>query len=81
LDSKVVKTSGTYFLGGRVLTLNEVKKEMPGEEILISNMECNGYDRIIINTNSWKSCHPFGKNDFLLDWKPRSTTPGAKGRE
>lgn len=38
-----------YYLGGDVLTLEDVKVKMPDEKILISNMENNGHDRIIIN--------------------------------
>lgn len=77
LDSKTIKESGMYFLGGRILTLADVKKEMPNERILISNMEGNGYKRVIINTNSWKSVHPFNDDDTLLDWKPKSAIHGA----
>jgi hypothetical protein len=52
LDSKVTERSCLYYLGGTVLTLEEVKEKMPEERILISNMECNHYDRIVINENS-----------------------------
>lgn len=70
LDSKVSKTSGIYFLGGEVLTLNEVKaRNDPKDNILISNMESNGYDRIIVNTNSWKITLPLNKDDVVLEWK------------
>ncbi len=67
LDSKEVKRSKCHYLGGRILTLADVKKEMPNESILISNMECNGIKRVIINTNSWRSVLPFDEGDTLLD--------------
>jgi hypothetical protein len=70
LDSKEVKTSNMYFLGGKVETLEEVEKRNdPKEEILRSNMRCNKYDKIIINTNSWKWTQPLGKKDVVLDFK------------
>ena len=67
LDSKVIKTSGFYYLGGKVLTLDEVKQQMPQEKILISNMECNKWNKIIINTNSWKVTQPLMKDDVVLE--------------
>src|SRR5208337_1301855 len=55
LDSKVTATSPMYYLGGKVETLAEVKARATEEDrILVSNMEINGYERIITNTNSWK---------------------------
>lgn len=71
LDSKEVKRSGRYYLGGKIETLAEVKKRnKPDERILARNMESNGWDRIIVNTNSWKICQPFQKDDVLLDYSP-----------
>lgn len=69
LDSKEVKRSGRYYLGGRVLTLAQVKKEMPNEKILIGNMECNKWHNIVINTNSWKVTQPLYADDLVLDVK------------
>lgn len=66
LDSKVIKTSGRYFLGGRVMTLAEVEKEMPKEQILIGNMRSNGWGKIIVNTNSWRIFQPFDDDDTLI---------------
>lgn len=69
LDSKVSATSPIYFLGGKVETLAEVKaRATAADRILISNMECNGYARIITNANSWKMTVPLGDNDVVLDW-------------
>ncbi len=70
LDSKVTKTSGTYFLGGEILTLAQVKKAMPHEKILISNMEGNRWDKVVINDNSWRTIQPFQKGDKLLTYTP-----------
>jgi len=56
LDSKIVALSGFYYLGGLVLSLDEVKAR-PGiatHDILIRKMEANGWQRIIVNDNSWR---------------------------
>lgn len=72
LDSKQSAESPFYHLGGKVETLAEVEKRNdPKEDILRSNMRCNGYDRIVVNDNSWRSVRPLGKTDVILDWKPR----------
>jgi hypothetical protein len=69
LDSKETKYSGMYYLGGRILTLEDVKREMPKEETLIWNMTNNHIKKIIINDNSWRTMQAFGKGDKLVEWK------------
>lgn len=76
LDSKETKTSGMYFLGGKIETLAQVKKRPTAkteDRILISNMEGNKWGKIITNNNSWKMVQPFREDegDVRLDWKPR----------
>ena len=72
LDSKVAAQSAMYFLGGKVETLAEVKaRATEKDRILVSNMEGNGYDRIITNDNSWRWTGPLGKDDVVLEW-PRN---------
>ena len=72
LDSKETATSPFYHLGGKIETLAEVEaRNDPNEEILRSNMRGNGYDRIVVNDNSWRSTRPFGATDVMLDWKPK----------
>jgi len=67
LDSKVVKESGVYYLGGKVMALKDIQKRNdPSDEILISNMKCNGWDRVIVNDNSWRWTQPFGREDVLI---------------
>ncbi len=67
LDSKVTATSPMYYLGGDVLTLEDVKaRNDPDDRILISNMEINGYDKIIVNNNSWKFTAPLNEGDIVL---------------
>lgn len=70
LDSKQTAHSARYFLGGQVFTLAEVKRLMPEKTTLISNMECNDYERIVINSNSWTIHQPLGPKDTVLDYTP-----------
>lgn len=72
LDSREVGRSQTYFLGGKVRTMAEVEADnLPAEAILRSNMRSNGYDRIIVNDNSWRWTQPLRADDVVLDW-PRA---------
>jgi hypothetical protein len=68
LDSRQVARSGIYYLGGNILTLDEVMARNRAEDsILISNMRGNGIERVIENTNSWKITKPFNDGDVLLE--------------
>lgn len=68
LYSKVTATSNMFYLGGKVETLAEViERNSPDESILRSNMRANGYDRIIVNTNSWRFTAGLGPDDVVLD--------------
>lgn len=71
-DSKETKHSGMYYLGGKVFTLKEIKaRHDPKDEILISNMECNGWNKVVENNNSWKVVQPFRKGDVILPFTVR----------
>ena len=49
-------------------TIEEIEKRNdPKEEILRSNMRNNGYDRVIVNTNSYKITLPFTDEDHLIN--------------
>ena len=70
LDSKITETSNTYFLGGKVRHLDFIILEnKPDEQILISNMKMNGWDRVVENTNSWKITQPLEEGDVVLEWE------------
>lgn len=78
LDSKESARSPFYHLGGRIETLAEVEARNSDKEfILVSNMKCNGWDKIVVNDNSWRSTRPLGKDDVVLDWKPRPKSKTA----
>ena len=68
LDSREVRVSGIYYLGGKILTLEDViNRNDPNDKILISNMKRNEYYKVIENTNSYKITLPFLSNDVLLN--------------
>src|SRR5687767_6122315 len=68
LDSKVTASSGIYYLGGKVETLEEVEaRNAPDEHILRSNMRGNGYAKIVVNDNSWRFTAPLRDGDVVLD--------------
>jgi hypothetical protein len=67
LDSKVIKESKMYYLGGKVLTLQDViDRKDPEDRILISNMKGNKWDRVIVNDNSWRITQPLKEGDTVL---------------
>lgn len=71
LDSREVKCSNMYYLGGRIYTLEELERENnPDNRILISNMRCNGWKMVIVNTNSWKWTQPLKDGDIVLAFNP-----------
>lgn len=72
LDSKETATSPFYWLGGTIETFEEIEKRaLLSERILLQNMKGNGWDRIIVNTNSWRFTAPLNPKDIVLDWKPQ----------
>lgn len=68
LDSHEAARSPLYYLGGKVETLAEIEARAdPREDILRSNMRCNGWDRVVVNDNSWRWTQPLQKGDTVLD--------------
>lgn len=79
LDSRVVDTSPMYYLGGTVMTIADVKaRQDPKDRILISNMEGNGWDRVVVNDNSWRWTQPLNEGDVVLEFEGfvKDTTDG-----
>ena len=69
LDSRETKRSGTYYLGGKVLTLEDIKnRKDKKDDILIRNMGYNDWNRVVENCNSWKVTMPLEKNGVVLDY-------------
>lgn len=49
---------------GRAMTLDDVKREMPNERILIENMQGNGWNRICRTATG--RCFPMDKDDVAV---------------
>jgi hypothetical protein len=65
---KVMGASPMHFINGQVETLAQVKaRNTGGEDILISNMEGNGWDRVITTRNGYKSTQPFTDGAVNVD--------------
>lgn len=79
LDSKIIKQSGIYYLGGKILTLKDIEnRNNPNDRILISNMKSNKIKKVIENTDSYKITLPFYDEDTLLEYiPPKSKTKNA----
>lgn len=75
---KELKRSGTYYIDGRLMTLDDVKRGEPTARILISNMERNKIARVVtgpVNGKGWRWTHPFEDGDTLLDADGKQVTP------
>ena len=67
LDSRVIRESPMYYINCEVVTLEQIKaRNDPKESILIDNMECNGWDRVVQTTKGWKWTQPLKKDDVVL---------------
>lgn len=67
LDSKVTATSPMYYFGCRVRSLAEVEaSNLPEERILLANMKCNEWARIVEPIEGWKWSQPLEDTDVVL---------------
>ncbi len=67
-EPKTVKSSGNYYLGGQLLTIDDIP-DTKENKTLRWNMKYNHIETVIENTNSWKVTMPFNKSkDVLLEW-------------
>ena len=78
LDSREIERSPTYFLGGKIKTLEDVEATQPGT-ILARNMRTNGYARVITTTEGWRWTQPLNDRDVVLDMSqyPVSGVPSS----
>lgn len=64
--AKVIEQSPMYYLPHcKVQTIEDVRKSDPGS-ILLRNMECNKWDRIVTTTKGWKWSQPLRPDDVVL---------------
>ena len=67
LDSKNIAKSGTYFMGGKIQTLQEVMANPTGNKTLIENMKGNHWDQVVTVTKGHQWTSPILKDDAVLD--------------
>ena len=67
LDSRVIDRSGFYFMGGHIETLQEVRAQSAGREVLIANMETNGWNRVVTTKRGYSWAQPVHEDDAVLD--------------
>ncbi len=67
VEPKVVAKSGTYFINGKLRTLDEIEAlDDPNERILQSNMRCNRWFIVCEVVGRYRSTHPFEERDFVV---------------
>ena len=68
-DSKETAKSNLYFLGGTILTLEQIKARSDSDDnsILIFNMEANGYEKVIETCRPYRFTAAFKPGDVVLD--------------
>ena len=64
LKSSPLNESSRFFIGGRVMTYDEIVAEMPDSQILIDNMRINRWSRVIRTRTG--HLQVFGETDVLL---------------
>lgn len=67
VEPKTVETSGKYFLGAKLETLDEIEtRNLENESILVSNMTCNEWPIMATTTHRFRSTQPFTEKDFVV---------------
>lgn len=67
LNSRIVKRSTFYWLGGKIRTREEVEADnLPNEETLRWNMRTNNIKALVVNENYWTYTGALGDDDTIL---------------
>ena len=67
-DGKIVKTSGSYYVNGKIETLKElIARNDPKDEILIENLYFNKFDACVRCYNGWTTF--LFENDIVIELK------------
>lgn len=68
VEPKQIAKSGMHFIGGTVLTTADVvARADPADEILLFNMRCNGYGRVIEIVNGYRTTQVMEDKDVVVD--------------
>lgn len=66
-DSKETARSNMYYTNCRIETLPIIiLRNDPADKILIENMQCNGWDRVVRTVKGWKGTFPLQEGDVVL---------------
>lgn len=68
VQPREIRTSGMHYIRGVIRTVEDVRRDaLSSERIILSNMECNGWAKIItINNNGLKWSQPFFDGDQVV---------------
>jgi hypothetical protein len=67
-DSHEINRSPMYYLNATILTRDEIiAKNDPKDEMLLTNMEYNKWNRIITGTAGFRWAKPLRDSDIILD--------------
>lgn len=64
LKSNTKNHSGMYYFG-KAYTLSEIKENFPSQEILISNMKCNNWKKVV--KTKMGNFQPLNENDVVFN--------------
>lgn len=74
VEPKTVDESKMYYINGEIETIADVEaRNDPSESILLSNMKCNNWDRIVVTRNGYKHTRPFNDGDHIVNLKGEIT--------
>lgn len=69
LDAKRVAQSPLYYLGGQILTLEDIEaRGDPRDHLLLANMRNMGIHKIVENRNSYLFTGALAEGDVVLDF-------------
>ena len=66
LDSERIASSGMYYIGGMIETVDDVRANQEGRPALLSNIEANGWDRVVTTTRGYRWTQPLRPGDAVL---------------
>lgn len=67
LDSSEVARSPMHYMNCHVESLEEIKaRQDPNDRILISNMQCNGWNRVVRTKEGWRWTQPLLDKDVVI---------------
>jgi len=73
LQSKRLNISQMHFYGGRIMSIEDVRRECPDDRILLANMEYSGWKNIIVCRTG--NTQPFRDGDvFIIEGTSKGTT-------